>query len=561
MRAVPRKASLTGKKIFTEFEKALSRMGIRAAVHHTLCLLRKGLSPEMLARTELEEEAEEKTEEEGLHGRLLPQCADTEGRQHKETPFESPELPLPTEEYRQRGQLPQEKDSLSSQETTSNTEEGLQMAEAWIKARRQFRTELESLGNIEKWLTHKPSLSNQENRCLQRIKAQRANSSAAVKSAVTDSPDLSPPKSSQPPKKRGIPLIQAPYPQALVTLQDLLHKQKLRLVNVFKRAGMDGRKIKRADFIRIIKETKVPISNNDLEDVVIFLTSSKPGNFIRLEDLIDCQNQWLKMRKEQSQDAKTGVEAQFQKATCKTAPCPPSAGGTAEQMKPHAPTKPKRKLIHLEVPPIQTEPERRHLSCDETEEIGKLLRERRRWEKNKDSPIEWKEKCRMVRSGDGPIDEHCLPSTVEADLGELVDRYRRNAVTCYMKSSKLCKERDVHITEPTLQKALLHPGDKIIKEGGDIRKIRQPGGYYSTGCADATPPGSTSRSGTASGSQAKEAENRHLQRNKMQKSSDNYFWPGHLLDKLCLYFPEKQHDRAHALFSCVHPTKPAYSGI
>lgn len=230
-------------------------------------------------------------------------------------------------------------------------------------------------------------------------------------------------------------------------------------------------------------------------------------------------------------------------------------------MAPHAPTKPERKLIHLELPPVNTEPERRHLSCDEMEEIGKNLRERKRWEKNKDSPIEWKEKCRMVRSGDGPIDEHCLPSTVEADLGELVDRYRRNAVTSYLKSSKLCKERNVHVAEPTLQKALLHPGDKIIKEGEDVRKIRQPGGYYSTGCADASSRGSTSRSGTASGSQAKEAENRHPQRSKMQKSSDNNFWPGHLLDKLCLYFPEKKHDRAHALFSYVHPTKPAYCGI
>ena len=76
-----------------------------------------------------------------------------------------------------------------------------------------------------------------------------------------------------------------------------------------------------------------------------------------------------------------GVEAQFQKATCKTATCPPSAGGTAKGMKPRAPTKPKRKLIHLEVPPVNTEPERRHLSYDEMEEIGKLRRERRRWEK------------------------------------------------------------------------------------------------------------------------------------------------------------------------------------
>ncbi|KAK4805773.1 hypothetical protein QYF61_027844 [Mycteria americana] len=73
-------------------------------------------------------------------------------------------------------------------------------------------------------------------------------------------------------------------------------------------------------------------------------------------------------------------------------------------------------------------------------------------DENKDSPIEWKEKCRMVRSGDGPVDEHCLPSTVEADLGELVDRYRRNAVRSYLKSSRLCKERDVHITDPALQK-------------------------------------------------------------------------------------------------------------
>ncbi|KAM9625497.1 uncharacterized protein ACIBXB_018953 isoform 5-T6 [Morphnus guianensis] len=406
IRAVPRTASLTDEEICAEFESALSSMGIRAAVRHTLCLLQTGVSPDCLARADMEEEAEEKMEGKGPPGRLFP------GRQHKEPPSESPELPLPTsEEHRQTGQ------------------------------------------------------------------------------------------------------------------------------------------------------TKVSISEKDLEDVVIFLTSSKPGNFISLEDLIDCQKQWLEMRKGQSQETKKGVGAQFQKATCKTATCLPSSGGTAKGMKPHAPTKPERKLIRLELPPVNTEPERRQLSCDEMEEIGKNLRERRRWEKNKDSPIERKEKRRMVRSGDGPIDEHCLPSTVEADLGELVDRYRRNAVTSYLKSSKLCKERNVHVAEPALQKALLHPGDKIIKEGEDIRKIRQPGGYYSTGRADASSPGSTSRSGTASGSQAKEAENRHPQRSKMQKSSDNNFWPGHLLDKLCLYFPEKKHDRAHALFSYVHPTKPAYCGI
>ncbi|XP_069650545.1 uncharacterized protein [Haliaeetus albicilla] len=455
IRAVPRTASLTDEEICAEFESALSSMGIRAAVRHTLHLAQTGVSPDCLARAEMEEEAEEKMEGKGPPGRLFP------GRQHKEPPFESPELPLPTsEEHRQTGQKVQSVFGLNSR----------RKLEATMAKRKE----------------------KEENRKAGRLPQQQA--------------------------------------------------------------GRESDKMWRA-------QTKVSISDKDLEDVVIFLTSSKPGNFISLEDLIDCQKQWLEMRKGQSQDSKTGVGAQFQKATCKTATCLPSSGGTAKGMKPHAPTKPERKLIHLELPPVNTEPERRHLSCDEMEEIGKNLRERRRWEKNKDSPIERKEKCRMVRSGDGPIDEHCLPSTVEADLGELVDRYRRNAVTSYLKSSKLCKERNVHVAEPTLQKALLHPGDKIIKEGEDVRKIRQPGGYYSTGRADASSRGSTSRSGTASGSQAKEAENRHPQRSKMQKSSDNNFWPGHLLDKLCLYFPEKKHDRAHALFSYVHPTKPAYCGI
>ncbi|NWX77822.1 EFC12 protein, partial [Alca torda] len=434
---------------------------------------------------------------------------------------------------------------------------------AWIQPRRHFRTELESLGDTERWLTQKPFLSQQEKKFLQRIKALRADR-AAVKSAVTDSLDRSPPKSRQARKKGAVPLVCTPYPQALVTLHNLLHEKRLRMVSVFKAAGMGGRNIKREDFIKVIKETKVPISDKDLEDVVIFLTSSKPGNFIRPEDLIDCQKQWLEMRKGQAQKTKT--EARVQKATCQTVTSPSSAEDTAKWTKPHAPTKPKTKLIHLEVPPVNTEPERRQMSYEEMEESEKRLREKRRWKKNKDNPIEWKEKCRMVRSGDRPIDEHCLPSTVETDFGELVDRYRNKTMMNYMQSSKLCEERNVHVVKSMLQKALLHPGDKIIKEGGHVRKIRQPGGYYSTGHADARSPRSTSKS--ASGSQTNEAENRfdqsppaallHLQRKEMQKTSDNKFWPGHLLDKLYLYFPDKQHDRAHALFSCVRPTKPVY---
>ncbi|NXK53668.1 EFC12 protein, partial [Chauna torquata] len=449
--------------------------------------------------------------------------------------------------------LQEEEDSLSSPEITCDTEDDLQKLEAWIQERKQFRSQLESFADVKKWLSHKPCLSSLEERVGKRIKACTADRSAKSKSAVTDSLDVSICCSSQPRKKGSVPLIYAPYPQALVTLHNLLRKKKLTMVDVFKKAGMEQRKITRADFIKVIKETKVPVSDKDLEDVVIFLTSSKRGNYITSEDLAECQKQWLEMRRGQPRETRT--------ATYKTATSPPSAGDKAKGTKPCSPIKSEAKLIHLEVPPVSTEPERRHLSCEDMEENGKLWREKRRLKKNKDSPIEWKEKCRLVRSGDAAVDEHCLPSTVEGDMGALVDQYRRDAVVNYLNCSKLCKESNVRIPEPALQKGLLHPGDKIIKEGEDVRKIRQPGGYYTTGHADASSAVSTSRSRTASGNQAKEAENRRLQRKKNQKSSDNKFWPGHLLDKLYLYFPDKELDRAHALFSCVHPTRPAYYGI
>lgn len=45
-----------------------------------------------------------------------------------------------------------------------------------------------------------------------------------------------------------------PYPEALIALHNLLRKRKTTLVNIFKKAGMEGRNIKKADFIKIIKQ-------------------------------------------------------------------------------------------------------------------------------------------------------------------------------------------------------------------------------------------------------------------------------------------------------------------
>ena len=85
----------------------------------------------------------------------------------------------------------EEEDRLRPTEITSGIEEGLQTAEAWNQGRRQLRTELESFGDIEKWLRQKPSPNDQEKRYRERPKARRADRRAVVQSAVTDSLDVS----------------------------------------------------------------------------------------------------------------------------------------------------------------------------------------------------------------------------------------------------------------------------------------------------------------------------------------------------------------------------------
>jgi len=63
----------------------------------------------------------------------------------------------------------------------------------------------------------------------------------------------------------------------------------------------------------------------------------------------------------------------------------------------------------------------------------------------------------LGRSGEVTVEEHCFPSTTGSDTGVLIDQYRRKVAASYLNSSKLCKERDIHLTEPVLQKGNATP--------------------------------------------------------------------------------------------------------
>ncbi|XP_048785270.1 EF-hand calcium-binding domain-containing protein 12 [Lagopus muta] len=478
---------------------------------------------------------------------------------NEEEPADRPLPQVPAAEGRQ------ERGSPTFPVVISHPEDDPDKLSAWIQERKRFISQLESSVDIEKWLRNKSSWSHVEERVWERIKSRRAERRAERKAAVTDKLGDTTPASSKP---QPPPCI--PYPEALIALHNLLRKRKTTLVNIFKKAGMEGRNIKKADFIKIIKQANIPINEKELEDVIIFLTAPNRGKYTTVAKLMESQNEWLEMKKKESRETKGGAKTQPHKATCKSATPPRSVEGRAKEMDP---TKPPVKLTPLEVTPVHAEPAQRHQTAHEKKESPKPSGDgtqktvkRREVKKGKGSPI----RSQLERSGELTVKEHCFPSTTSSAMGALVDQYRSKAAASYLNSSKLCKERDIHLAESVLQRGLLHPGDKTIKKGRYLRKIRQPGGYYNIGLADTSSPLSMSRSSrSTAGNLGKEGKNKKAseefchydshQRN--QKERSNRFWPGHLLDKMRLCIPEEKTNRAHPLFSCVRPTRPAYKII
>lgn len=209
-------------------------------------------------------------------------------------------------------------DGLRSPEIASDAEGDPQKL-AWVEERKQLRSQLESIADVGKWLMGKPACSSQEERVWERIKVCRADRRAESKLAMTRSLGVlsvsavilslgslhcvssaaagmrilgngglgvfstlfqrSPPASGQPSQGSHLPLIRAPYPLALVTLHNLLHKQKLTMVDVFKRAGMDRRKITRADFIHVIKAVRREPKRQELLQLCCIFPRANPEWF------------------------------------------------------------------------------------------------------------------------------------------------------------------------------------------------------------------------------------------------------------------------------------------
>ncbi|XP_004395707.1 PREDICTED: EF-hand calcium-binding domain-containing protein 12 [Odobenus rosmarus divergens] len=444
----------------------------------------------------------------------------------------------------------------------------LEDARTWLSKRLKLRQNLESFGDTEKWLQNKPCLTPSEAKVLYMIQKEHE---AQLLACLTPTRATKPASPRSPrPSRRPVPQLRLPKPSALATLYSYLRSRKIKILEIFSKGDRsENQRISREEFIVALKAIGVPLKNQEVEDVVIYLSSLGKCNSITTDILVNNYKQWSL-----AQQRSTLSTAREYYRSAKHRGSPQSASKKQMDLAPQP-----RKMDLLTVPVIDTQLEARPMTLEEMEDVGKRYRERKRQHKLKIPSIQYMERCRLVRSGNKHFDEHCLPSTIHGEMRDLVNMSRRNTFLVYLQCYKLCEYYGLPLSEDVLMKALLYPGDKIIFQKDQVRPIRQPGGYYSD-LKIFSPNLTLLKLQGFSEALAKKADKKTSKKIKKihfkefeeftrklkvksptgpQRTHPNFFWPGHLLDKLQLYLPTVAVDRSLALFSCVQPQPHAYS--
>eukprot|EP00071_Canis_lupus_P028407 XP_022261964.1 60S ribosomal protein L32 isoform X1 [Canis lupus familiaris] len=337
-------------------------------------------------------------------------------------------------------------------------------AKTWLSQRLKLRKNLESFGNIKRWLQNKPCLTPSEAKVLYMIQKKHE---AQLVAHLTPTRAT---KKSHRPSRRLVPQLRLPKPSALSALYSYLHSRKIKILELFSKGDRsESQRISREEFIVALKAVGVPLKNQEVEDIVIYLSSLGKQNNITTDILFNTYKQWSLAH--QRSTLSTGRE--YHRSTKHRI----SPQSPAKKQVDFAPQPPKMDL--LTVPEVDTQMEARPLTLEEMEDVGKRYRERKRQHKLKIPSIQYMERCRLVRSGNKHLDEHCLPSTIRGEMEELINMSRRDNFLVYLQCCKLCEYYGIPLTEDVLMKALLYPGDKIVFQKDQVRPIRQPGGYYS----------------------------------------------------------------------------------
>ncbi|CAH1265016.1 EFCAB12 [Branchiostoma lanceolatum] len=368
-----------------------------------------------------------------------------------------------------------------------------QECKEWVANRQTLRQDLNKLGLNQTWLARKPDRTGLESRVLGQLKvadrrkqeaqAQQSEATQVAKPKVKDERVMSP-----------TPMVASPSPEAMRVIDRYVREHKLRLLDFFMRFDKNKQwLVSREDFKKVIKLTGVPISDHQLEDLMVML--DQDGNEkIDYRELVKGRSklhgeEWEELRSQATSRltrSEENLTAGKHESPDRKARSTSAHVARVHHMPSHKTpekqaqeTGSRRSLVSsssslLEVPPVDT--------AEAVPLSSELMLERRKrekqWEKKekqkkKKRQQELEEAVRLIRTGNVAVDNHSLPSSMTGEMGAAVDRYRQQRLREYNQICRLCKEQGIALTPTLLERVLLHPGDRLPTSC--TSGLRQPG--------------------------------------------------------------------------------------
>lgn len=397
-----------------------------------------------------------------------------------------------------------------------------------LQERKKTREILNNCGLRQDWLRNKTGKTELERRVLKRM-VLKGKPEITVKKAPTPPPEIEE-DTTVTGEDRGVPTIHQPSPAALAIIQKYLDRKRMRLLDLFAQADKDKNwVVSRQEFRNIIRSWRIPLTDVDLEDLILALDRDN-SDALDYRELSVGRQSYLEERV-----TKQAAEI-VQTANTKTAKRPdtileepePTSDPTQEKwsgtgnQRPSSPQRPpspqvtpqKRPLSSpqrpvtpssaaarpvsfmeqrpgsepqlrqsrpvsptssgsieslsptlLEIPPVQLSEKVDQLTQAEIKD-RRMKKQQKRKEKEKA-----KQKKRTV-----PEKVSVAPSTLGGRVGEMVDRYRKMTMKEYNDVVELCHMHGVQLSKDLLERVLLQPEDKPLSQ---IKLTARKPGFFS----------------------------------------------------------------------------------
>uniref|UniRef100_UPI00398F8767 EF-hand calcium-binding domain-containing protein 12 n=1 Tax=Pristiophorus japonicus TaxID=55135 RepID=UPI00398F8767 len=337
----------------------------------------------------------------------------------------------------------------------------------WMAARKRQRAELEAMADLQMWINSKNSANDLELRVLENLERSKARA-----------PPTEPEKSTSQQKRASskfhgiIPLIDQPTLEPVKLLHEYLDKKKLRFVDFFRSSdrGKKG-KLSKDDLVVMFEKANLPIS--DLQMNELTATFGDHTKYLQYKVLARALNDWKEELRQEY-----GKNERLQKVGCLPGIVQSNhqpnkvASVVTSTVRGHCALC--KSSSYLKVPAVNLS-ERRPFTVEELEQLEKRDQTIKSTLKSKLYHMDLMEKCLHVSGEKRSMACHSLPTTMRGEMGEKANTYRQRCLMEYEKILKMCQFYGISFTERMLEKALLHPGDKLTMEPGHPLNLRQPG--------------------------------------------------------------------------------------